>query len=130
MRRSASFPLPDQNKLNSYTEDVKKLNLFYRTALSYGPPRKNISPKPLPERIGEPSLFKHVIYIIKENKTYDQVFGDITQSRGDKNLCVYGENVTPNQHKLVNDFCLLDNYYASGKSSAEGHQWTDAAIRN
>jgi YVTN family beta-propeller protein len=127
----ASFsivPEPDQVKLNSYTEEVKKMNLFYRTALSIGAPRGNTLPKPLPERIGEPSLFKHVVYIIKENKTYDQVFGDITQGRGDKNLCIYGEKITPNQHKLANDFCLLDNYYASGKSSAEGHQWTDAAM--
>ena len=93
-----------------------------------GSPRKNVAPKPLPDRIGEPSVFKHVIYIIKENKTYDQVFGDIASGRGDKDLCIYGANVTPNQHKLANDFVLLDNYYASGKSSAEGHQWTDAAL--
>ncbi len=120
--------VPDQHQLNSYTTEVKKLNLFYRTAISTGAPRKNISPSPLPERIGEPSLFKHVVYIIKENKTYDQVFGDMPQGRGDKNLCIYGEKITPNQHKLANEFCLLDNYYASGKSSAEGHQWTDAAM--
>ncbi|HLK28785.1 MAG TPA: alkaline phosphatase family protein [Puia sp.] len=122
------IPIPNQNELKAYTEKVKQLNLFYRTALSNSSTRANISPKPLPERIGEPSLFKHVIYIIKENKTYDQVFGDISKGRGDKNLCIYGDSVTPNQHKLANDFCLLDNYYASGKSSAEGHQWTDAAM--
>ncbi len=122
------IPLPDQNQLNSYTAEVKKLNLFYRTALSNGAPRTNILPKPMPERIGEPSLFKHVVYIIKENKTYDQVFGDMPQGRGDKNLCIYGEKITPNQHKLATDFCLLDNYYASGKSSGEGHQWTDASM--
>lgn len=121
-------PVPGQEQLNKFTQQVKQLNLFYRMALSNNAPRKGIAPKPLPERIGEPSVFKHVIYIIKENKTYDQVFGDIAKGRGDKNLCVYGENVTPNQHKLANDFCLLDNYYASGKSSAEGHQWTDAAM--
>ncbi|HXB45274.1 MAG TPA: alkaline phosphatase family protein [Puia sp.] len=122
------IPLPDQNQLNSYTAAVKKLNLFYRTALSNGVPRTNILPKPMPERIGEPSVFKHVVYIIKENKTYDQVFGDMPQGRGDKNLCIYGEEITPNQHKLATDFCLLDNYYASGKSSGEGHQWVDASM--
>jgi len=122
------IPKPDQVTLNSYTTEVKKLNLFYRTELANAVPRKNIFPKPVPERIGEPSVFKHVIYIIKENKTYDQVFGDIVQGRGDKDLCIYGEKITPNQHKLATDFCLLDNYYASGKSSAEGHQWTDAAM--
>jgi YVTN family beta-propeller protein len=120
--------IPNENELKTYTEKVKQLNLFYRTALSYNSPRADISPKPLPERIGEPSMFRHVVYIIKENKTYDQVFGDISKGRGDKNLCIYGENITPNQHKLASDFCLLDNYYASGKSSAEGHQWTDAAM--
>ncbi|MDP4285675.1 MAG: alkaline phosphatase family protein [Bacteroidota bacterium] len=122
------IPVPSQRMLNGYTKRVKKLNLFYRIALTNAMPRKNILPKPLPERIGEPSLFKHVIYIIKENKTYDQVFGDVSNGWGDKNLCIYGKNVTPNQHQLANDFLLLDNYYASGKSSAEGHQWTDAAM--
>ena len=122
------IPLPDQNQLKTYTEKVKKLNLFYRMALTFQPPRKNILPRPLPERIGEPSVFKHVVYIIKENKTYDQVFGDIKQGRGDNRLCIYGSTITPNQHKLAHDFSLLDNYYASGKSSAEGHVWTSAAM--
>ncbi|MEP7109682.1 MAG: alkaline phosphatase family protein [Ferruginibacter sp.] len=122
------FMVPELNQLKNYTEKVKNLNLFYRAAVANLAPRKNVLPKPLPERIGEPSLFKHVVYIIKENKTYDQVFGDIPQGRGDKDLCIYGEKITPNQHKLAMDFSLLDNYYASGKSSAEGHQWTDAAM--
>ena len=77
---------------------------------------------------GEPSVFKHVVYIIKENKTYDQVYGDIPEGRGRPELCIYGDSVTPNQHRLVKDFALLDNYYAAGKSSAEGHQWADAAM--
>ncbi|MDQ2752980.1 MAG: alkaline phosphatase family protein [Bacteroidota bacterium] len=85
-------------------------------------------PVPVPERIGEPSVFKHVVYIIKENKTYDQVFGDVKEGNSDSNLCVYGYSVTPNQHELSRSFSLLDDYYASGKSSAEGHQWTDAAM--
>ena len=122
------IPVPSSETLNQFTEKVKMMNLFNRTAVMNGVPRINIAPKPLPERIGEPSLFKHVVYIIKENKTYDEVFGDIPKARGDKDLCIYGANVTPNQHKLVTDFVLLDNYYASGKSSAEGHQWTDAAM--
>jgi hypothetical protein len=68
------------------------------------------------------------VYIIKENRTYDQVLGDMPQGRGEKSLCVFGDSVTPNQHQLARDFLLLDNYYVSGKSSAEGHQWTDAAM--
>ncbi len=122
------IPLPAEKELKSYTEKVQKLNLFYRIALTNQPPRKNIQPRPLPERIGEPSVFKHVVYIIKENKTYDQVYGDLKQGRGDSQLCIFGNTVTPNQHKLVQDFSLLDNYYASGKSSAEGHVWASAAM--
>ncbi len=128
---SASFsiiPVPSQKILDRYTAKVKLMNLFSRTAFVTGNPRNNIVPKPLPERIGEPSVFKHVIYVIKENKTYDEVFGDVRQGRGDTNFCIYGKRITPNQHRLANDFSLLDNYYASGKSSAEGHQWTDAAM--
>ena len=122
------IPIPSTDVLLSYTEQVKKMNLVYRVALTNQPPRKGVLPKPVPDRIGEPSVFKHVIYIIKENKTFDQVYGDVKGARGDKDLCVYGATVTPNQHKLASDFSLLDNYYASGKSSAEGHQWVDAAM--
>jgi DNA-binding beta-propeller fold protein YncE len=122
------IPVPDKADLDHYTTDVKSFNLYQRTMMANGQPRPNLAARPCPERIGEPSLFKHVVYIIKENKTYDQVLGDMDQGRGDRTLCVYGENVTPNQHKLARDFVLLDNYYASGKSSAEGHQWADAAM--
>ncbi|MDQ6764199.1 MAG: phosphoesterase, partial [Bacteroidota bacterium] len=122
------IPLPGKSKLDSYTERVKNANLLFRTRLSQLLPRSNILPKPVPERIGEPSLFKHVVYIIKENKTYDQVLGDMAEGDGMKSLCIYGENITPNQHLLAKQYLLMDNYYVSGKSSAEGHSWTDAAI--
>lgn len=122
------IPNPGDKELKDYTEKVKKLNFSYRIALTNLPARKNIQPRPVPERTGEPSVFKHVVYIIKENKTYDQVFGDLKQGRGDSNLCIFGNTVTPNQHKLALDFSLLDNYYASGKSSAEGHVWANAAM--
>ena len=92
------------------------------------PPRPDRAPAPVPERVGEPSVFKHVIYIIKENRTYDQVLGDITTGNGAPALCIYGENVTPNQHKLVREFVLLDNTYCSGAMSADGHNWSDSAI--
>ncbi len=122
------IPTPSNKQLKAYTQKVREQNLFFRIAITNLPARKNIAPKPVPERIGEPSVFKHVIYIIKENKTYDQVYGDLSEGRGMPELCVYGDSVTPNQHKLAKDFSLMDNYYASGKSSAEGHQWTDAAM--
>ena len=84
--------------------------------------------RPVPERVGEPSVFKHVVYIIKENRTYDQVLGDVKAGNGDASLCTFGEKYTPNQHKLVREFVLLDNTYCSGIQSADGHQWTDSAI--
>ncbi len=71
---------------------------------------------------------KHVIYIIKENRTYDQIFGDIAEANGDPSLVMYGESVTPNQHKLARQFGILDNFYCSGEVSGDGHVWSMAAI--
>jgi hypothetical protein len=68
-------------------------------------------------------VFEHVVYIIKENRTYDQVFGDIERGEGDPRLCIYGQHETPNHHKLVDEFVLLDNFYCNGALSADGHQW-------
>lgn len=122
------IPAPSERELKGYSKRVGQQSLMFRLALTNRPARKHVEPRPVPERIGEPSLFKHVIYIVKENKTYDQVYGDVPQGRGMPQLCIYGDSVTPNQHKLVGAFSLLDNYYASGKCSAEGHQWTDGAM--
>jgi DNA-binding beta-propeller fold protein YncE len=120
--------VPDPKELKAYTERVEKLNMQFRLDLTAKLPRKNALPVPVPERIGEPSVIKHVLYIIKENRTYDQVLGDMSKGDGDSSLTVYGRKVTPNTHQLANQFVLLDNFYASGKCSAEGHQWTDASI--
>ncbi|HAZ63231.1 MAG TPA: hypothetical protein DCZ72_06435, partial [Armatimonadetes bacterium] len=87
------------------------------------PPRRNIAPVPLPERHGEPSLIKHVVYIIRENKTYDQVLGDLDFGRRDPSLVIFGEEFTPNTHKLAREFQLLDNFYCNGVLSADGHSW-------
>jgi hypothetical protein len=92
------------------------------------PPRPNQAPCPVPERVGEPSVFKHVVYIIKENRTYDQVLGDVKEGNGNPDLCVFGERITPNQHKMVRDFVLLDNTYCSSILSADGHQWATTAM--
>jgi YVTN family beta-propeller protein len=122
------IPVPNNQQLALYTAKVEQLNLTFRAQFAKLRPRKGIAPKPVPERIGEPSVFKHVVYIIKENRTYDQVLGDMKEGDGREDLCVFGNTVTPNQHQLAKDFLLLDNYYVSGKSSGEGHQWTDAAM--
>ena len=120
--------LPSQNELDAYTKRVIQSNLLFRTKITELLPRAKVAAKPVPERIGEPSVFKHVLYIIKENRTYDQVMGDMKEGEGEPSLCIYGNNVTPNQHQIAKQYLLLDNYYASGKSSAEGHSWADAAI--
>lgn len=120
--------LPDGKTLREWTARVEKSNMLFRTVVSRRLPRKDVAARPVPERIGEPSLFKHVIYIIKENKTYDQVLGDMKEGNGMASLCIFGNEVTPNQHKIAGEYLLMDNYYASGKCSAEGHSWTDAAI--
>jgi len=122
------IPLPNQAQLKVYTNNVKEQNLLSRLDQLILPARPNVSPVPIPERIGEPSVFKHVVYIIKENKTYDQVLGDVKNGNGDSSLCVFGEKYTPNTHALVKQFGGMDNYHVSGKSSAEGHQWTDAGM--
>jgi DNA-binding beta-propeller fold protein YncE len=82
---------------------------------------------PIPGKAGEPSPIKHCIYIIKENRTYDQVFGNVKEGNGDPNLCIFGEPVTPNHHRLVRQFVLLDNFYVEGEVSADGHEWTMGA---
>jgi DNA-binding beta-propeller fold protein YncE len=82
---------------------------------------------PIPGKVGEPSPIRHCIYIIKENRTYDQVFGDLKEGNGDAGLCLFGEQVTPNHHRLARQFVLLDNCYVEGEVSADGHEWTMGA---
>lgn len=79
---------------------------------------------PIPQKIGDPSPIKYVFYIVKENRTYDQVLGDVKEGNGDTSLVLFGEKVTPNQHKLVKDFVLMDNFYVDGEVSADGHNWS------
>lgn len=93
-------------------------------------PRKNVKAVPVPARVGEPSVFKHVVFIIKENQTYDFILGDLPKGNGDKNLCIFGAEVTPNHHALADEFVVLDNTYTSGTNSADGHQWTVSSVAN
>ncbi|WP_018630218.1 bifunctional YncE family protein/alkaline phosphatase family protein [Niabella aurantiaca] len=82
---------------------------------------------PVPMQVGAPSPIKYVFYVIKENRTYDQVLGDIRRGNGDSGLCLFGERITPNQHKIVKDFVLLDNFYVDAEVSADGHNWSMGA---
>jgi hypothetical protein len=122
--------VPSGEQLTAFTRQAL-VNLRYPLlAQAKLPPRTDRGPVPVPERVGEPSVFKHVIYIVKENRTYDQVLGDVNEGNGAADLCVFGRTVTPNQHQLVHDFVLLDNTYCSGILSADGHNWTDAGMAN
>src|SRR5262249_35815958 len=82
---------------------------------------------PIPAKVGDPSPIKYCIDIIKENRTYDQVVGDMKEGNGDPSLCIFPEAITPNHHKLAREFVLLDNFYVDGEVSADGHEWSMAA---
>src|SRR6516162_3062397 len=81
----------------------------------------------IPTKVGDPSPIKHVLYIIKENRTYDQVFGDLKQGNGDPSLVLFGRDVTPNRHAIAEQFVLLGNLYCNGEVSQDGHPWSTAA---
>lgn len=122
------IPVPSGNELQRDTRIALDDLRYPLLAQAKLPPRENQPAVPVPERVGEPSVFSHVIYIIKENRTYDQVLGDVSEGNGDADLCTFGERVTPNEHKLVRDFCLLDNTYCCSILSADGHNWADSGI--
>jgi YVTN family beta-propeller protein len=106
-----------------------------RTAYACSPLRADAAPtgnsrkggNPIPATVGQPSPIKHCIYVIKENRTYDQVFGDMREGNGDPRICIFPERVTPNHHALARQFVLLDNFYVDGDVSAAGHEWSTAA---
>ncbi|MSU49694.1 MAG: phosphoesterase [Opitutus sp.] len=121
-------PVPAAGDLPKLSETVWR-NLRREAVVQARLPARAGQPgRAIPERIGEPSRIKHVVYVIKENRTYDQVFGDLPQGNGDPALCIFGEKFTPNQHRLVRDFVLLDNTYCAGILSADGHQWSTTAF--
>lgn len=120
----AVVPIPDDRQLAKYTATVYR-NCPYSDKLLSGVshPVKTA----IPTKVGEPSPIKYVIYIIRENRTYDQVFGDMKRGNGDPSLCMFPEKVTPNAHKLAREFVLLDNLYCNGHVSADGHPWSTMA---
>ena len=108
------IPLAEAEELPRHTAAVLANNRLAAVRLAAAQPRKDAPPLPIPERTGEPSLIKHVLYIIKENRTFDQVLGDMPQAEGDAELCIFGKAITPNQHKMAEEFVLLDNFYCCG----------------
>jgi len=119
--------IPDEKQLETYTRTVNENNRLAQSLSGLEPPRADARPAVVPERHGEPSLIKHVVYVIRENKTYDQVFGDMPEGNGAKSLCIFGEDATPNAHALAREFTLFDNFYCSGAKSPDGHSWCNEA---
>ena len=119
--------IPSTSELASYTSAVAENS--HLTLAGKPLPKVQTSSKTVavPARAGDPSFIEHVVFIIKENRTYDQVLGDLGKGNGDPSLVMFGEDVTPNQHKLAREFVVLDNFYATGGNSADGHQWLTQA---
>jgi len=115
---------PQEAQLKIYTKQVYANTPFSakKTALADG-----LTGNPIPRKLGEKSPIKHVFYIIKENRTYDQVLGDMPPGNGDTSLCIFGKHVTPNEHAIANEFVLMDNFYVDAEVSADGHNWSMAA---
>jgi YVTN family beta-propeller protein len=125
-------PVPTSVTLASMTTQVFQNNHWdlvqnIQSASGGSPSAKPVA---IPAKIGSPSLIKHVFLIVRENRTYDQMLGDVTAGDGDPSLAVFGDGsaaggtpITPNVHKLVKRFPLFDNFYDPSRQSADGHQW-------
>jgi YVTN family beta-propeller protein len=121
-----ALPVVDlKQSLVEWTRQVLNDTPYRDSMLSEGPPLAG--PSVIPREVGAATPIKHIIYIIKENRTYDQVFGDLPHTNGDPRLTIFGEKVTPNQHALVKDYVILDNLYSDGEVSCDGHSWSTAA---
>ncbi|GHO87412.1 hypothetical protein KSZ_54180 [Dictyobacter formicarum] len=127
MKGTMSFiPVPDNDQLEKYTEQVKHNN----TIAKAGAQSEGKSTFPIPAVVGQKSPIKHVIYVVKENRTYDQVLGDLGKGNGDPNLTMFGPKTIPNIHKLASQFVTLDNFYTDAEVSTQGHNWSTAAKSN
>jgi hypothetical protein len=115
---------PTDKQLSTYSQLVYRNTPYTKDKETKS---KGETGNPIPMNVGDKSPIKYVFYIIKENRTYDQVLGDIKQGNGDSSLVLFGEKVTPNQHKVAKQFVLLDNFYCDGEVSADGHSWSTGA---
>jgi len=123
-------PVPNSVTLATMTSQVFTNNhwdLAQNIASASGGSPKT-KPVAIPAKIGDPSLIKHVFLIVRENRTYDQILGDVAAGNGDASLAVFGGQDTPNAHALVQRFPLLDNFYNPSRQSADGHQWITEAM--
>ncbi|MEU9102431.1 bifunctional YncE family protein/alkaline phosphatase family protein [Streptomyces sp. NPDC048361] len=117
------FTLPGDHVIRNQTAKVFRQNGWTTGSVTSAKNETHAKPVPVPARLGDPSTIKHVFLLVKENRTYDQVLGDLPQGNGDPSLTQFGKNVTPNQHALAQQFGLYDNFYDIGTNSAEGHNW-------
>ena len=115
---------PNEEQLKTYTQQVYANTPFTDKKLQLAEGQDG---NPVPRKVGDPSPIRHVFYIIKENRTYDQVLGDMTEGNGDTSLCLFPEKITPNQHFLARNFVLLDNFYVDAEVSEDGHNWSMGA---
>ncbi len=123
----STIPLPTPAQMAEYSKTVYECSPL-KTDDPLAVNQRGVTPGgPIPSKVGDPSPITHCVYIIKENRTYDQVFGDLPQGNGEPALCLFPEVVTPNHHALVREFVLLDNFYVDGEVSADGHEWTMGA---
>lgn len=118
---------PGALQLNTYSKQVYANTPFDKTKESVA--HKEVA-NPIPAKSGDKSPIKYVFYVIKENRTYDQVLGDMPEGNGDSSLTIFPEKVTPNHHALARQFVLLDNFYVDAEVSADGHNWSMAAYAN
>ncbi|MEJ7637189.1 MAG: beta-propeller fold lactonase family protein, partial [Singulisphaera sp.] len=121
----STIPMPDPKAMAAYSKTV-----YECSPLKTPTDRERAEDRagnPIPEKVGDRSPITHCVYIIKENRTYDQVYGDMPEGNGEPSLCLFPEPVTPNHHALAREFVLLDNFYVDGEVSADGHEWTMGA---
>ncbi|NIA31889.1 MAG: beta-propeller fold lactonase family protein, partial [Actinobacteria bacterium] len=119
--------VPHAKQLKEFTAQVRKNN-DWASLEKKDKKTGSTALHAIPGKGGAPSYIKHVLYIIKENRTYDQVFGDLPQGNGDSSIVLFGRNITPNHHKIVEEFTLFDNFYVDAEVSADGHEWSMGAI--
>ena len=120
------FEMPGDEELRELTARALRCAPLDATARVRGDARRPAD-SPIPARPGDPSPIRHCVYVIKENRTYDQVLGDDPRGDGDAGLCIFPAAVTPNHHALAAEFVLLDNFYVNAEVSADGHEWSMAA---
>jgi DNA-binding beta-propeller fold protein YncE len=116
---------PDKTELQAMTRTVYSLTPF--TSATILAPASAPLGSPIPRKVGDPSPIKHVFYIIRENRTYDQILGDLERGNGDPSLCLFGEDVTPNAHAIAREFVVLDNFYVDAEVSYDGHAYSTGA---